>query len=243
MREKPILFSGPMVKAILDGKKTQTRRVIKQADMNIGIPKVYRDRVVSADGVEYQPLWATAIHPARDSGWIAWYPGDPGADFTEHQYGQGFLCPYGAPGDRLWVRETWCEADGDPAHDARIHEDLDEVGYRCTAFRADDWIDCPADDGRWRPAIHMPRYRCRLLLDVLSIRVERLQDISEADAQAEGAELTGDDEAQDGAPDAPRAESYRAGFASLWDVINAERGHSWASNPYVWVITFRKIDK
>lgn len=209
--EKPILFSGPMVKAILDGKKTQTRRVIGGN---------------WTDAFPAMPGGVAGVYRAHDR------------TFT----GSYLRCPYGAAGGRLWVRETWCEADGDPAHDDRIHEDLDEVGYRCTAFRADDWIDCPADDGRWRPAIHMPRYRCRLFLDVLSIRVERLRAITEADAQAEGAELTGDDEAQDGAPDAPRAESYRAGFASLWDVINAGRGHSWASNPWVWVVGFKRVE-
>lgn len=147
-------------------------------------------------------------------------------------------CPYGQAGDRLWVRETlrlgddgvWVfAADGEPVGCDRA----DEAAMIVWAHHK---------EGTACPSIHMPKWAARLWLEVLDVRAEPLQAITEADAQAEGAELAGDDEAQDGAPDAPRAMSYRAGFAALWDSINGHReGCAWRDSPWVWRIEFRRI--
>src|SRR5690606_27397749 len=155
-------------------------------------------------------------------------------------------CPYGKAGDQLFVRETWQYAgwteDGYPligyrADDTRrlCERGISEEWYeRLTDIRADlskpenyD-IDQRAADRRWRPAIHMPRWACRLLLRVTDVRVERLQSITYADAVAEGWEL---------ASKQPPVEWYR----QLWDDINAERGYRWLDNPWVWVVSFERI--
>jgi hypothetical protein len=199
VKEHPILFSGPMVRAILAGTKSVTRRVVKH-----GAQPVPPDRSVITD-----------TYPNGQPGWFALWP---------HTYGarRALACPYGAAGDRLWVRETWA---GD-----------DACGF---VYRADhphaDLARCDLDDGeqtirRWHPAIHMRRAASRLTLDVLSVRVERLQDISEEDARAEGVEpLT---------EYADRA--HRRAFAALWDQINGKRAPG-LSNPWVWRVEFRGL--
>ena len=177
MREHPIIFSGPMVRAILEGRKTQTRRVMR--------PK----------------------------------PTEPFLPFTAE-----CPCPYGHPGDRLWVRETW-RVNGNK-HDYAIAS-RDDVFYR-----ADESYN---EGVGWKPSIHMPRMFSRLPLEVTGVRVERVQDISYADCVAEGI------------VDVARAEkrTRRVGeapieqFAALWDSINAKRGYSWESNPWVWVVEFK----
>jgi len=171
-RTRPILFSGPMVRAILSGAKTQTRRVITpQPDARL--------------------RW----------GFTGWEDG----------HGRALPCRYGAPGDLLWVRETWCAVDG------------------CTAYRADDWIDAPSDDEKWHPSIFMPRAISRITLAITSVRVERVQDISEASAMDEGVERD------------TFGEHYRQAFIALWNAINAKRGYSWERNPWVWTLTFQQV--
>ena len=162
MADRPILFSAPMVRALLAGTKTQTRRVCK-LDVRSGMP---------------EPELASLLR----------------------------CCPYGVPGDRLWVRETWAPLT---------------VGY---AYRADPvWNAPPAD--RWHPSIHMPRAASRITLEVTGVRVERLQDISEADVIAEGC---------------PRQMLYGTGwYRDLWLKINGTG--SWGANPWVWVIEFRLV--
>jgi len=166
MKEYPILFSAPMVRAILCGDKTQTRRVCKSA--------------------AWAGSWADAIYPARESGWVAWKgaitPGKPMADEAKRRYAHGFPCPYGQAGDRLWVRETH-----------RIVR-VGEVGY-WAEYRADsanlklpnnDLAHLAKNDDKWRPSIFMPRAASRITLELTGVRVERVQGISEADARAEG---------------------------------------------------------
>ena len=186
--DRPILFSGAMVRALLSGTKTQTRRVIK-----------------------FKP-WHQIEE--RDDG-TPW----PWMQSDDNDAGVWLRCPYGAPGDRLWVRETWAPTDG-------RFEPLRSVAYRA------DGEDVSLLDDRWRPSIHMPRWASRITLEVTAVRVERLQDISEADAWAEG--IAGDllHRAQGWAPRA---------YHLLWEQINGPG--SWDANPGVWVLTFRRVEK
>ena len=198
MKERPILFKAPMVRAILDGAKTQTRRVVKQ------------DR----DGLlDCRPT------PAWDAFWKC------------------VACPYGKPGDRLWVRETW---RADAWFDGNAPNDIPDSAYIAyvSGRHAVAW---PAAMGKVRASIHMPRWASRILLEVTDVRVERLQDISEADAQAEGIEYS----ERFAGYCIGEAEHYnshdpRLSYASLWESING--AGSWAANPWVWVIEFRRIE-
>lgn len=194
MMERPILFSGPMVRAILDGRKTMTRRVVK---MNL------------AGRVELRGK--------------QWHIDDPNAILA---------CPYGRPGDLLWVRETWfCEGRDLPG--SGLH-------YRANAVPADErWF---VEEGwKWKPSIHMPRWASRLLLRVTEVRVERLWEITQEDAIAEGIERIGD--RFKGYMRLFTGEEYnpalpKTSFAQLWETINAKRGYGWDSNPWVWVVSF-----
>lgn len=242
MKERPIIFSGPMVRAILAGQKTQTRRVVKVRDQ--------RDHAVG-EGFSWRP------GPTRDQ-WWTFKPcderqclqgnGDPIPEYATR-------CPYGAPGDRLWVRETWAvEELGEPEADVVVYRADGQCRTWGRLYRPGDaepdqprlydslpwglrdlesaqpnvrWIK------RWRPSIHMPRWASRLTLEVTAVRVERVQEISMADCAAEGIPC----------PDLGDAnEDPRPDFAALWDSINAKRGHPWESNPWVWVVAFRRIE-
>lgn len=207
MREHPILFSDEMVRAILEGRKTQTRRVVKpQPEWNGArwvwpIPKRAQ-----------RPSCATkAVSASRE--WHAYLPPN--------------CCPYGSPGDRLWVRECWC-----PRGDGQLAvEKIQRPFYRATDGEGD--TKKPAS-WRWRPSIHMPRWACRLLLEVTDVRVERVQEIGEEDCYAEGRSL---DLEMD-----PVSRPAAKWFRDLWDSINAKRGHSWESDPWVWVVSFRRVE-
>ncbi len=182
--ERPILFSSPMVRAILDGRKTQTRRVIK--------PQPEPVMEVLSDG----PHVTYTINARNTS---------------------DYHCPYGGAGDRLWVRETWCPHwAGDDCG-----EGPQGVCYAATNREPDPL--------RWRPSIHMPRWASRITLTVTGVRVERVQDITEADAEAEGCCV------------GVGAGNWRNTvhmFQGLWDSINAKRGYWWDENPWVWVVKF-----
>ena len=195
-----------MVRAILDGRKTQTRRdghgLASFTTRGEFVKMCRRD-----DGV-----WVAVF---RDS-----IPDDPAPIEVRS--------PYGGPGDRLWVRETWAPA-----------------GYSVlpTLYRADG-DEQPTLDGRWRPSIHMPRWASRITLEVTGVRVERLQAITEADAVAEGLENHGGGELADAWwPEhdglAQAGATPREGFRVLWEAINGPG--SWAANPWVWVVSFRKL--
>lgn len=184
MKERPILFSAPMVSAILEGRKTQTRRIVKKP--------------------EYFPC-LTGDCPHWDMKLCA-------AEMQLHS-------PYGLPGDRLWVRETFLTRG---------------AGAHCV-YRADaDPVEAAgfgAMYGGWRPSIFMPRLASRITLEVTGVRVEQLIDISEKDAIAEGIQSF---------PVSPSRIPILH-YASLWDKINAKRA-PWASNPWVWVVEFKRID-
>jgi len=203
--ERPILFSAPMVRALLDGTKTQTRRLVKGApdDWEPVQPEVYSPTVVDRHGDE---------QPGPD----AYGAGNKDGDCW-------IRCPYGQPGDQLWVRETWARDDEDGA-----------LMYRADLGRdmsADAWEQGRLEGVpryRWRPSIHMPRQASRLTLEVTGVRVERLHQISRGDAMAEGCPFAN---MQDG-------ESPVRWYEYLWRAINGP--DSWDANPWVWVVEFRK---
>ncbi|KAF7958240.1 hypothetical protein AWV80_01330 [Cupriavidus sp. UYMU48A] len=222
VKERPILFSGAMVRAILEGEKSQTRRVLKQATG----PSL-------SVGIEEEPGVAE----------LSWLYGDgPGHDV--HERIKRVACPYGKPGDRLWVRETWSQPTTlDPGP---------------TVYRA-DYPACvppgfenipPAESITWKPSIHMPRSLSRIRLEVTDVRVEKLQSMSQNDLWSEGiGELLEDpnsapgrafNEAEHymigGAPMKHIPEMY--GFAALWDSLNG--AGAWDANPWVWVVEFRR---
>lgn len=208
MKTRPILFSGPMVRAILNGRKTQTRRVMKPQPMleNVFVGGMHRDAWV----------WKDTADPA---GWLM------------HS-----MCPHGKPGDRLWVRETWAYG---------VHALASERDEDGPFVYAADGTDQGRLCSRWRPSIHMPRTASRILLDITSIRVERLQKISAADARAEGIARDGDGyERFPVDPDAPAGQSFTRNpvlaYRGLWDYING-RG-AWDANPWVWVIEFKRAE-
>lgn len=205
--ERPILFKGRLVRAILAGAKTQTRRAVNLA-------------VFGPAGIDGWD-WG---HRTRSGDWRV---------YTTEQL-LASKCPYGAPGDRLWVRETHAQfAVGNRTGDAPL----------CVAYRA----TCDDDGGfdyvhngdevmrlkvtKWTPAIHMPRWASRIDLAVAAIRVERLQSITEEDARAEGCSPV---ESQDGIE-----RSATEVFADNWREINGAA--SWDANPWVWVVSFRRV--
>lgn len=243
MKERPILFSAPMVKAILSGSKSQTRRVVKPQPVH-GAECVIR------------PFSDQRLHyAARDL----------------HDMEQGLLvlgevpkCPYGQPDDRLWVRETWMDLQGTGvqlASKSRYAYGADTI--------AGSWDDeCRIAYGlKWKPSIHMPRAACRITLEIAGVRVERLQAISEADAKAEGCDRLDDDEpgyvhreepdwklcprcggtrlytafsGNGGAfpdTDCRECDTYQKRYRLLWEQINGPG--SWDANPWVWVVEFR----
>lgn len=217
VRERPILFSGPMVRAILDGRKTQTRRVLGVQPLEILLPRDSR----AASMQKATRVW---------NGSRVWFA------LTERDPNRGcaFRCKYGEVGDRLWVRETWAQsADqlSDTTMDTRLR------------YRADG-EERARDNGAelpWRPSIHMPRWASRLMLEVTGVSVERVQDITEADARAEGIERAADGYWLNYAENGPTWQKARESFFTLWDSLNAARGHGWDVNPWVWVIQFKAV--
>lgn len=189
MSERPILFSSPMVRAILAGKKTQTRRIVKL------------------------PTWADQHEPIEIN-----MAGLPECICIKTGCLSGICCPYGIPGDRLWVRETHM-----------IH--AEEIAYAATD---QPLVGCD----KWRPSIFMPRWASRITLEVVAVRVERLQDITEHDAELEGAAMCEHfADAKRGHPLQP----HKTAFAWLWNKINGV--DSWAANPWVWVVEFKRLEQ
>lgn len=229
--ERPILFSGGMILEILADRKTQTRRLLKQACDNAG-----KDI-------------AWAVCPAAESGWIAWF-GLPtlGIEaFTKKAYTHGFPCPYGVVGDRLWVRETWRTGNKfDSLSPSEIAARANDAGYRMAwgpvQYMADGFSIGSIEDyenfgpfGRVRQSIFMPRWASRITLEITDVRAQLLQDITEEDAQAEGAPAATAGQSSQG-----HIKTHRTGFVQLWTSINAKRA-PWSSNPWVWRISFRRL--
>lgn len=170
MAERPILFGAPLVRAILDGRKTQTRRL-------------YRDAIDAVRAL--------------------------------------LACPYGQPGDELWARETWQIATGLEPGDLGAVIRYRDMQMRAVTMPSAKPMPLGLTFDRWRPSIHMPRWASRIQLQVTGVRVERLHDLTDADARAEGVDS-------------------RAEFAALWDSISGDRA-PWASDPWVWVVTFERV--
>ncbi len=210
VRERPILFSAPMVRALLDGRKTQTRRIVRDQDRFDFIGSLGDDR---NDPCNYGMR--------RDGN------GDDEFLMLAKSPGQIYHlpCPHGKPGDRLWVRETW-----------QTLTKYNDVAPNDLNDEAKHWINYPASgtvwDARMRSSIHCPRWASRITLEITSVRVERLQAISEADADKEGFASFHTTSELDGP-----SISARSHFAGYWDKLNG-KSHPWSSNCWVWVISF-----
>jgi hypothetical protein len=230
MRERPILFSAPMVRALLAGTKTQTRRPMKAQ------PRVVPDWACSGvAGLEFDWGGGGASTYADRPETLAAYADDFAA-----------RCPFGRPGETLWCRETWALEDcGDDGLRLIWKADRAAVWVRADGSRIGViyWLPSDYAPGRWRPSIHMPRWASRLTLEVTEVRVQRLQEISEEDATAEGIPSDAAGWARLGIlPPVPveKDGTARSAFRWLWDSINGERA-SWASNPWVWAVSFRVL--
>lgn len=184
MTERGMIFNGEMVRAILDGRKTQTRRIMKPQPDEDGLAKIING---------------------------------PWVDTSERIY----RCPFGVPGDRIWVRETWAEA-GASAPDLKLYR----ANYPAHVPTHYENVP-PAEDVRWTPSIHMPRWASRILLEITDVRVEQLNDISEEDARSEG--ISGSS-----------ARDVKEAYAALWRSIYGS--DSWRANPWVYVIKFKRIE-
>lgn len=203
MKERPILFSAEMVRATFNGRKTQTRRVIKRRD------------------------------------------GDAPLDFHDGMFwfadGDAFEipCPDGVPGDRLWVRETW---------EHRAYGAIRDIRIRYAADGAIDHMMACDDDRKYRtnsfvkqPSIFMPRWASRIMLEITDVRAQRLQEISNKDARAEGADCAPHRGGTCGMTDTGIDQCAICSFRSLWNSINVKRGHGWDKNPWVWALTFKWV--
>lgn len=233
MKERGMIFNGEMVRALLDGRKTQTRRIMKAQPSEDFTPM---NMALEAD---YKARWYTPSIVDKDG-----YLQPAGKEvFGVANENEGYSCPFGAVGDRIWVRETWARYN--------IDQDSHDMAYRATI--PEDW----PESGRWRPSIHMPRWASRITLEITDVRVERLNAISEQDAQSEGVHTEVWDQTvvarnyaaideffQFWSEDMPHYvemnQLYRSSFRSLWESIYG--AENWQANPWVWVIEFKRVE-
>ena len=213
-KERPILFSGPMVRAILDGRKTVTRRLIKPSMRGFDI--------------------SFELHQQEDGSWRPMHTFDESCmddQGTEHPV----ICPYGKPGDPLWVRETWyCDHFEVMRGPYLKPADLVVTEARSDGtlvYAADGLTPYEADQPAWKPSIHMPRWASRILLEVTDVRVEQLQAISIGQICKEGL-------ARSIYEFIPVTTAFDA-FAEVWDSINGPG--AWEANPWVWAVEFKKV--
>nr|WP_310616968.1 hypothetical protein [Pantoea cypripedii] len=201
MRERPILLNGDMVRAVLNGSKTQTRRIMK----------------VQPESKQFGLSRVRASTKRSDIGKYYWSESNATG---HHIRSKLFACPFGAVGDRLWVRETWSTHSCFDDYKSSTLSPMLSLHY---------WADGKLDTGKKRPSIHMPRWASRITLEITGVRVERLNSISGEDARSEGFAYEG---------------SYVLGdideFYRAWTSIYGEE--SWQANPWVWVIEFRRVE-
>lgn len=228
MKERPIIFSGPMVKAILEGRKTQTRRVVR--------PQPHKGVMAFSPAIS-GAHWIPQEQVGYDFG-----PNNPATQLTTMN-GSPIKSPYGVPGDRLWVRETFAlyqtidfvkrpdgrsfseVSDGLAAYRADGYTSIDDLKEHLLLMDDGNLEAVAVDNNKWKPSIHMPRWASRILLEVVEVRVERVQEITGEDCLMEGIQpYTGID------------------FCTLWNSVNARRGFGWDTNPWVWVVTFKRIE-
>ncbi|HDF8568035.1 TPA: hypothetical protein PEO98_002187 [Enterobacter hormaechei subsp. hoffmannii] len=223
-----MIFNGEMVRAILDGKKTQTRRIMKVQPSD-GFHPTHNGYDLDLNAHWYTPGVIDKngyLQPAKKDA------------FGVADENEGYTCPFGAVGDRIWVRETWAEA-GAGAPDLKLYR----ADYPEHVPNHYENVP-PASDIRWTPSIHMPRWASRITLEITDVRIERLNGISETDAEAEGIDMEALFDAQDcydciadhnmtGRPTATGAFKY------LWESIYGEE--NWQANPWVWVIEFKVV--
>jgi len=227
MKERPILFSGAMVRSLLNCTKSQTRRVVKPTPSPSTLnPPSFEDKKVGEIFV------CPDLFDPKTSVFVEYEGGgryhNMGSDVFARKH-----CPYGQPGDRLFVRENgWERPERTPKmmregadtwaryyYDADGYNDTDSEQFRAWGFKR-------------RPSIHMPRWASRILLEIVSVRIERLQDISAEDAIAEGISIPITQSFTD-------INVFRAAYRDLWESINGPG--SWAANPWVWVVEFRRL--
>lgn len=215
IKERGIIFNGEMVRAILDGSKTQTRRVVKlQPESNQhGICIVTESGIKSEEGKFFWSEFNATGHKSRSP---------------------LFSCPFGKVGDRLWIRETWSMSECfDDCKPSELSPILD-INYLEDGFKG---------DGKARPSSQMPRWASRITLEITDIRVERLRAISESDAVKEGVPPAGD--LLPNYPDTyltPKGDfaTAKVAFQRLWELIYGQ--DSWQSNPFVWVVEFKRVE-
>ncbi|HBK4816020.1 hypothetical protein [Enterobacter asburiae] len=216
MIERGMIFNDEMVRAILDGRKTQTRRIMKvQPDTpEFGLRRIIESSIANEIGMYF---WSQ--EDAR------------GIKARSKQ----FFCPFGDVGDRIWVRETWAEA-GASAPDLTLYR----ANYPAHVPTHYENVP-PAEDVRWTPSIHMPRWASRILLEITDVRVEQLKSISEEEARSEGVAQLREGFWKHYQPGWTQHQlSARGSFATLWESIYGFG--EWDRNPWVWVIEFKRIE-
>jgi len=234
VKEKPILFSSEMVRAILDGRKTQTRRVIKPQPLELCDEIWQWKHTEQKEEDLYEWLETAAPYQIGDRLWVreTWRP------FCFHYEGESMYTDYRADGARLermlseeayadgWLEREWARW-GDAAKAAGIPLDDWDESWPLEQLEQTGFV-MP-----WRPSIFMPKWATRIWLEVTGVRAERVQDISDGDIEAEGVVVNAEFN--------PVVERYW-GFIQLWDSINAKRGLGWATNPWVWVYEFERLE-
>ena len=214
IKERAILFSAPMVRAILEGRKTVTRRAVRT-----GFNPKDLEGTLSAN--ECRKLYR---------------------ELPQH-FGASYFCPYGKPGDRMWVRETFIDLRGTVVE----HRPDPDGPLQRYAYAADCRPGSHSDEARkdfglkYKPSIHMPRAACRILLEITDVRVERLQDITEEQAKAEGVRLYSDHAELGDWWHVEGVETYSADPRKSFELLWSSVGGDWDANPWVWVVEFKRV--
>lgn len=216
MTERGMIFNGEMVRALLSGRKTQTRRIVKGTDGAVKFCKEW-----DINGEEIFVVLGEKDHAGMNPVLGA------------------ISCPFGAVGDRIWVRETFAALEPGSYEQVKPQEGhCQDLRYAATDRLAKS--DADIRGYKWVPSIHMPRWASRILLEITDVRVDRLNSISQEDAQAEGLELTGWRPTYSDPDSGGEVMTPYDNFAELWSSIYGDG--SWQANPWVWVISFERIE-